>query len=54
MIDSVASWRGPIMTYRWRDTGGGDMFYWVYLDDQGVVRRAHPGMEFHNDPPDRN
>ena len=54
MNASVASWRGPMMTYRWRDTGGGDMFYWVYLDDQGVVRRAHPGMEFHNDPPDRN
>jgi hypothetical protein len=53
-IDSVASWRGPIMTYRWRDNGGGDMFYWVYLDEQGVVRRAHPGMEFHNDPPERN
>jgi hypothetical protein len=24
------------------------MFYWVYLDPQGVVRRAHPGMEFLN------
>ena len=45
-IDSVASWSGPVMTYRWRDAQGADMFYWIYLDAQGVVRRAHPGMEF--------
>jgi hypothetical protein len=42
----VASWNGPVMTYRWRDAQGANMFYWVYLDPQGVVRRAHPGMEF--------
>jgi hypothetical protein len=47
-IDRVMSWPGPVMTYRWTD--GSDMFYWVYLDGQGVVRRAHPGMEFHNAP----
>lgn len=52
-IDGVASWNGPIMTYRWRDTDRSDMFYWVYLDPQGVVRRAHPGMEFVNAPNDR-
>jgi hypothetical protein len=45
-IDGVASWNGPVMTYRWRDVQGASMFYWVYLDPQGVVRRAHPGMEF--------
>jgi hypothetical protein len=45
-IDAVSSWNGPVMTYRWRDLGGADMFYWVYLDPQGTVRRAHPGMEF--------
>lgn len=44
-IDGVASWNGPVMTYRWRDLQGADMFYWIYLDAQGVVRRAHPGME---------
>ena len=44
-IDSVASWNGPVMTYRWKDVQGADMFYWVYLDPQGIVRRAHPGME---------
>ncbi len=45
-VDGVASWNGPVLTYRWRDLQGADMFYWVYLDPQGVVRRAHPGMEF--------
>jgi len=45
-IDGVASWNGPVMTYRWRDVQGANMFYWVYLDPQGIVRRAHPGMEF--------
>lgn len=44
-VDAVARWHGPVMTYRWRDLQGADMFYWVYLDPQGVVRRAHPGME---------
>jgi hypothetical protein len=52
-VDAVASWNGPVMTYRWRDTDRSDMFYWVYLDPQGVVRRAHPGMEFINAPNDR-
>ena len=45
-IDAVASWNGPILTYRWRDVQGADMFYYVYLDPQGVVRRAHPAMEY--------
>lgn len=48
MIDRVASWDGPILTYRWND--GSDMFYYIYLDDANVVRRAHQGMEFHNAP----
>jgi hypothetical protein len=45
-VDQVASWNGPVMAYRWKDRQNADMFYWVYLDPQGVVRRAHPGMEF--------
>jgi hypothetical protein len=45
-VGRVGSWHGPIMTYRWRETGTGNMFYWVYLDPQGTVQRAHPGMEF--------
>jgi hypothetical protein len=49
-IDGVASWNGPVWTYRWRDQANSNMFYWVYLDPQGIVRRAHPGMEFINGP----
>jgi hypothetical protein len=48
-IDAVASFPGQVLTYRWKDTANTDMFYWVYVDAQGVVQRAHPGMEFHND-----
>lgn len=48
IVDQVASWHGPVMTYRWRDVVNSDMFYFVYLDDANVVRRAHPGMEFRN------
>ena len=43
-IGRVASWDGPILTYRWRG-GMVDQLYWVYLDRAGVVRRAHPGMD---------
>jgi hypothetical protein len=50
-VDRVASFNGTVMTYRWYD--GSDMFYWVYIDPQGVVQRAHPGMEFINTPPER-
>jgi hypothetical protein len=49
-VDAVSSWNGPVMTYRWRDVAGGDMFYWVYLDPRNVVQRAHQGMEFFNAP----
>ncbi len=42
-IDHVASWKGDIMTYKWFDVQ--NMFYWVYLDGNGVVQRAHPGLE---------
>lgn len=52
-VDRVTSWNGPIMTYRWKDRDNSDMFYFVYLDEQGVVGRAHPGMEFINTPRDR-
>ena len=53
-VDRVASWSGPVLTYRWRDVQNSDMFYWVYLDANNVVQRAHPGMEFINAPNDRN
>jgi hypothetical protein len=44
-VESVASWRGPILTYRWRDVQGARMLYSFYIDAQGIVRRAHPSME---------
>jgi hypothetical protein len=44
--DRVANWDGPILTYRWNQGPSMDRFYWIYLDKQGVVRRAHPGVEF--------
>ena len=52
MVDRVASWQGDILTYRWYDLQ--DLFYWVYLDGNQVVQRAHPGMEFRNDKDPRN
>lgn len=52
MVDRVASWQGDILTYRWYDLQ--DLFYWVYLDGNQVVQRAHPGMEFRNDRDPRN
>ncbi len=50
-IDRVASWTGDVWTYRWTD--GHDMFYWVYMDPGGVVRRTQQGMEFFNSPKER-
>lgn len=51
-VDGVSSFHGSVWTYRWMENNH-PMFYWVYLDPQGVVRRAHPGMEFFNAPDDR-
>ena len=47
-IEGVASWPGPIWTYRWRDIANADMFYFVYFDERGIVGRAHQGMELRN------
>jgi hypothetical protein len=52
--DRVSSWTGTVMTYRWFDSINNPMFYFIYLDPDNVVRRAHPGMEFVNGPNDRN
>ncbi|MDI1272401.1 hypothetical protein [Polaromonas sp.] len=52
LVDRVASWPGDILTYRWYDLQ--DLFYWVYLDNNQVVQKAHPGMEFVNAPNDRD
>ena len=52
LVEHVASWPGDILTYRWYDLQ--DLFYWVYLDGNQVVQRAHPGMDYLNAPNDRN
>jgi hypothetical protein len=52
-VDGVSSFRGEVWTYRWKQ-GNEPMFYWVYVDPQGVVQRAHPGMEFFNAPNERD
>ena len=44
IVDGVASWRGEIMTYRWRDAVT-DMFFFVYLDAANIVQRTGQGME---------
>jgi hypothetical protein len=48
------SWQGDVMTYRWRDKGGSDMFFWVYLDGNNVARQVGQGMEFKDNFMDRD
>jgi hypothetical protein len=52
-VEGLRGWDGPILTYRWNMGPDMDRFYWVYLDPQGVVRRAHPGIEVLRASPDR-
>jgi len=52
-IDTVGSWNGPIWQYRWYEPGQGPMFWYVYFDPQGVVRKSHQAIEFMNGPADR-
>lgn len=51
-VDGVASWRGDIMNYRWRDNLQ-DMLFWVYLDADNRVQRTGQGMEIPVEMPDR-
>lgn len=53
-VDAVSSFQGSVLTYRWRDLARADMFYYIYVDPQGVVRRAHPAIEHFNGPDDRS
>lgn len=46
LITHVGNWQGDVMTYRWRDRAGTDMFYWVYLDGNNVALQVGQGMEF--------
>ena len=48
-IDHVASWKGDVMTYSWKDASQ-DMFFYVYLDSANIVQRTGQGMDFRKDP----
>lgn len=49
-VDGTWNSKGPVLTYRYRDADRSDMFWWVYLDERGVVQRSHQGMELINAP----
>jgi hypothetical protein len=51
-ITRVTSFHGDVMSYRWAE-GHNPMFYFVYVDPNGVVQRSHQAMEFINSPADR-
>jgi hypothetical protein len=51
-VETMRGWDGPILTYRWNMGPDMDRFFWVYLDPQGVVRRAHQGIEVLRASPD--
>ncbi len=42
-IDGVASWQGDIWSYRWKELD--NMWFWVYFDPSGVVRRTQQGPD---------
>ncbi len=44
-VSHVGSWKGDIMTYRWRDAGS-DMLFWIYLDPGQVAQRVGQTEEF--------
>ncbi len=49
-IDRVASWKGDIMIYYWKDASQ-DMYFYVYLDSANIVQRTGQGMDFRKEPP---
>lgn len=44
-IDHTASWHGDIWNYRWVENTK-HMFFYIYFDDNGAVKRAHQGIDF--------
>ena len=42
-IDGVMAWEGDIWSYRWREME--DMWFWVYFDPAGIVRRTQQGPD---------
>lgn len=49
-VDRAGNWNGPIMTYAWYDDIS-DRYFWIYLDERGVVQRAHPGHDYRRTVP---
>ncbi|MFZ4287236.1 hypothetical protein [Variovorax sp. HJSM1_2] len=47
-VDHVSSWQGDVWTYRWNN--GWDMFFWIYFDPAGIVRRTQQGQDMLNVP----
>jgi hypothetical protein len=45
LINHFMSWKGDVMTYRWRDDTGQNMFYWVYLDEKQIVQQVGQSPE---------
>lgn len=42
-VDGVMSWTGDIWSYRWKELD--NMWFWVYFDPSGVVRRTQQGPD---------
>ncbi|MEO5795715.1 MAG: hypothetical protein ABIP34_12545 [Rhodoferax sp.] len=42
-VDGVMAWNGKIWSYRWKDIE--NMWFWVYFDPSGVVRRVQQGPD---------
>lgn len=49
LVDRVASWRGDIMNYSFRE-GGIDLFFYVYLDPSNIAQRTGQAMDTRLDP----
>nr|WP_315185038.1 hypothetical protein [uncultured Albidiferax sp.] len=42
------AWKGDIWSYRWREME--DLWFWVYFDSAGVVRRTQQGPDLREFP----
>lgn len=49
LVDRVASWRGDILNYTFRE-GGIDLFFYVYLDTNNIAQRTGQAMDTRREP----
>ena len=49
LVDRVASWRGDILNYTFRE-GGIDLFFFVYLDPANIAQRTGQAMDTRREP----